>query len=168
MVTPLAWSQAHPVNDHVGVAAEELRRRGHEVVVLCPSNRASDLSAGRRALRRLTRKGEPLAGTVALGPALPVSRRTGAALTLAARANLELALRSDAFDLVHVHEPGVPGLSSIALRDARALTAATFHSPNRLAYPRGRKQRDRLLARVDALTAVGEETLEAVRVGFPG
>jgi predicted metal-dependent phosphoesterase TrpH/glycosyltransferase involved in cell wall biosynthesis len=168
MVTPFTWSQAHPVNDHVAGAAAELRRRGHEVVVLCPSNRAADLSAGRRALRRLSRKGEPLAGTVALGPAVPVSRRTGAALPLAARANLEIALKVDRFDVVHVHEPALPGLSNLALRDARTLTVATFHSPERLAYPPGRKQRDRLLARLDALTAVGVETLEAARSRFPG
>jgi hypothetical protein len=168
MVTPFAWSQPHPVNDHVSAAAEELRRRGHEVVVLCPSNRASELTAGRRALRRLGRKGERLSGTVALGPAVPVSRRTGAALPLAARANLELALRADPFDLVHVHDPALPGLSYLALRDARTLTVATFHSANRLAYPPGRKQRDRLLSRVDALTAVGTETLEAARERFPG
>ena len=53
MVTPFAWSQPHPVNEHVAGAAGELRRRGHEVVVLAPSNRAADLAAGRRALRRL-------------------------------------------------------------------------------------------------------------------
>ena len=168
MVTPFAWSQPHPVNEHVTEAAVELRRRGHEVVVLCPSNRASELTAGRRALRRLGRKGERLTGTVAVGAAVPVSRRTGAALPLAARANLELALRADPFDVVHVHDPALPGLSYLALRDARTLTVATFHSPNRLTYPPGRKQRDRLLARVDALTAVGTETLEAARERFPG
>ncbi len=74
MVTPFAWSQPHPVNEHVAAAAEELRRRGHEVVVLAPSNRGLELAAGRRALRRLSREGAPLEGIVALGPAIPVSR----------------------------------------------------------------------------------------------
>jgi predicted metal-dependent phosphoesterase TrpH/glycosyltransferase involved in cell wall biosynthesis len=168
MVTPFAWSQPHPVNDHVAGAAEELRRRGHEVVVLAPSNRAADLSAGRRALRRLGREGVPLAGTVALGPAVPVSRKTGAALPLGVRANLELALTADSFDVVHAHDPALPGLSYVALRDARTLTVATFHAPERLAYPPGRKQRERLLARLDALTAVGDGTLAAARERFPG
>jgi hypothetical protein len=40
MVTPFAWSQPHPVNEHVAAAAEELRGRGHDVVILAPSNRA--------------------------------------------------------------------------------------------------------------------------------
>jgi predicted metal-dependent phosphoesterase TrpH len=167
MVTPFAWSQPHPVNEHLAAATEELRRRGHEVVVLAPSNRAVELAAGRRALRKLGREGTPLEGIVALGPAIPVSRRSRMGVPLGVRANLELAL-TDSFDVVHAHEPGLPSLSYLALRHARALTVATFHSPERLAYPPGRQQRERLLARIDALTAVGEETLAAARRRFPG
>jgi hypothetical protein len=168
MVTPFAWSQPHPVNEHVAAAAEELRRRGHEVVVLAPSNRAVELAAGRRALRRLSREGAPLEWTVALGPAIPVSRRSSMGVPLGVRANLELALSADSFDLVHAHEPGLPSLSYLALRHARGLTVATFHSSERLAYPPGRQQRERMLSRIDALTAVGEETLTAARARFPG
>jgi predicted metal-dependent phosphoesterase TrpH/glycosyltransferase involved in cell wall biosynthesis len=168
LVTPFAWSQPHPVNEHVAAAAEELRRRGHEVVVLAPSNRTVALAEGRRALRRLSREGIPLEGTVALGPAIPVSRRSRMGVPIGVRANLELALAADSFDLVHAHEPGLPSLSYLALRHTRALTVATFHSPERLGYPPGRQQRERLLARIDALTAVGEETLAAARARFPG
>jgi predicted metal-dependent phosphoesterase TrpH/glycosyltransferase involved in cell wall biosynthesis len=167
MVTPFAWSQPHPVNEHLAAATEELRRRGHEVVVLAPSNRAVELAAGRRALRKLGRQSVPLEGVVALGPAIPVSRRSRMGVPLGVRANLELAL-TDSFDVVHAHEPGLPSLSYLALRHARALTVATFHSPDRLAYPPGRQQRERLLARIDALTAVGEETLATARARFPG
>jgi predicted metal-dependent phosphoesterase TrpH/glycosyltransferase involved in cell wall biosynthesis len=167
MVTPFAWSQPHPVNEHVAAASEELRRRGHEVVVLAPSNRAVELAAGRKALRKLGREGAPLAGVIAVGPAIPVSRRSRMGVPLGVRANLELAL-TDSFDVVHAHEPGLPSLSYLALRQARALTVATFHSPERLAYPPGRQQRERLLARIDALTAVSEETLQAARTRFPG
>jgi predicted metal-dependent phosphoesterase TrpH len=167
MVTPFAWSQPHPVNEHLAAATEELRRRGHEVVLLAPSNRAVELAAGRRALRKLGRQSVPLEAVVALGPAIPVSRRSRMGVPLGVRANLELAL-TDSFDVVHAHEPGLPSLSYLALRHARALTVATFHSPDRLAYPPGRQQRERLLARIDALTAVGEETLAAARARFPG
>ncbi|MGH3014058.1 MAG: glycosyltransferase family 4 protein, partial [Gaiellaceae bacterium] len=153
LVTPFAWSRPHAVNDHVSGAADELRRRGHEVVVLAPSGRATDLAAGRRALKRLLRDGTALEGVVALGPALPVSRRSRLGVPIGVRANLELALTRDRFDLVHGHEPGLPSLSYLALRDAPGLAVATFHSAERLAYPPGRKQRERLLARLDALTA---------------
>jgi predicted metal-dependent phosphoesterase TrpH len=168
MVTPFAWSQPHPVNEHVEAASEELRRRGHEVVVLAPSNRAADLAKGRRALRRLGADGEPLEGVVALGPAVPVSRKSSLGVPIGVRANLELALRADSFAVLHAHEPGVPSLSYLALRDARALSVATFHSPERLAYPPGKTQRERLLSRIDALTAVGADTMEAAPARFPG
>lgn len=168
MVTPFAWSQPHPVNEHVAGAAAELGRRGHDVVILAPSNRASELAAGRKALRRLSRDGEPLEGVVALGPAVPVSRRSRLSVPLGVRANLELALSADSFDLVHGHEPGLPSLPYLALRDAHALAVATFHSPTRVFYPPGKRQRERLLARTDALTAVGKPALEAARERFPG
>ena len=168
MVTPFAWSQPHPVNEHIAGAAAELERRGHEVVILAPSNRASELAAGRKALRRLSRDGEPLEGVVALGPAVPVSRRSRLSVPLGVRANLELALSADSFDIVHGHEPGLPSLPYLALRDAHGLTVATFHSPERLFYPPGKRQRERLLARTDALTAVGQPALEAAKERFPG
>jgi predicted metal-dependent phosphoesterase TrpH/glycosyltransferase involved in cell wall biosynthesis len=168
MVTPFAWSQPHPVNEHVHAASEALRRRGHDVVVLAPSNRAADLARGRRALRRLGADGEPLEGVVALGPAIPVSRKSRLGVPIGVRANLELALSADSFDVLHAHEPGMPSLSYLALRDSHALSVATFHSPDRLAYPPGKKQRERLLSRIDGLTAVGAETLAAARERFPG
>ena len=168
MVTPFAWSQPHPVNEHVRAASDELRRRGHEVVVLAPSNRAADLAQGRRALRRLGAQGEPLTGVVALGPAVPVSRKSRLGVPIGVRANLELALGADSFDVLHAHEPGLPSLSYLALRDSQAISVATFHSPERLAYPPSKKQRERLLSRIDGLTAVGEETLSAARARFPG
>ena len=168
MVTPFAWSQPHPVNEHVKAASDELRRRGNEVVVLAPSNRAVDLAQGRRALRRLGAQGEPLSGVVALGPAVPISRKSRLGVPIGVRANLELALGTDSFDVLHAHEPGLPSLSYLALRDSRALSVATFHSPERLAYPPGKKQRERLLSRIDGLTAVGDETLSAARTRFPG
>jgi predicted metal-dependent phosphoesterase TrpH/glycosyltransferase involved in cell wall biosynthesis len=167
MVTPFAWSQPHPVNEHVSGAAEELRRRGHEVVVLAPSNRATDLAAGRRALRRLVRDGTPLDGVVALGPALPVSRRSRLGVPVGVRANLSLAL-SDRFDVLHAHEPALPSLPYLALRQWSGFAVATFHSRERLAYPPGKTQREKLLTRIDALTAAGEGIVDAATMRFPG
>ncbi|MGH3022206.1 MAG: glycosyltransferase [Gaiellaceae bacterium] len=156
------------MNDHVRGAAEELARRGHEAVVLAPSGRATDLAAGRRALKRLLREGTPLEGIVAVGPALPVSRQSRLGVPLGVRANLALALTRDRFDVVHAHDPGLPSLSYLALRDAPGLAVATFHSADRLAYPPGRKQRERLLARLDALTATSPKVAAAAAERFPG
>src|SRR4029450_4300836 len=99
MVTPFAWSQPHPVNEHVRAASDELRRRGHEVVVLAPSNRAVELAQGRRALKRLGARAAPLSGVVPRPPAVPVSRKSRLGVPIGVRANLELALRADSFDV---------------------------------------------------------------------
>jgi predicted metal-dependent phosphoesterase TrpH len=163
LVTPFAWSQPHDVNEHVAGVARELRSLGHSVTVLAPSNRARDLAAGRRALF------DGLdAEVIALGPAVPISRRSRMGVPVGARANLSLALALGRFDVVHGFEPGLPSLSYLALRDAQALTVATFLSPERLGYPPGKAQRGRLLARLDALLATSAETAEAAALRFPG
>ncbi len=72
------------------------------------------------------------------------------------------------FDVVHGFEPGLPSLSYLALRDTDALAVATFASPNRLGYPPARSQREKLLARLDALVALTEPVREAAEERFPG
>src|SRR5947209_1634184 len=163
LVSPFAWSQPHDVNEHVAGVAAGLRRLGHHVTVLAPSSRTADLLAGRRALL----DGAD-AEVIALGPALPVSRRSRVGVPVGVRANLSLALAVGRYDVVHGFEPGLPSLSYLALRDAQALAVATFLSPERLGYPPGRSQRERLLGRVDALVATSEETAEAAATRFPG
>ncbi|HEY5693488.1 MAG TPA: glycosyltransferase [Gaiellaceae bacterium] len=164
LVTPFAWSQPHDVNEHVDGLARELRRRGHAVTILTPSNRARDLAAGRRALLGPLDDQE----LIAIGPAVPISRRSRMGVPVGVRASLALALARGRFDVVHGFEPGLPSLAYLALRDSAALTAATFFSPERLGYPPGRAQRERLLGRLDALLATGEEVAGAAAVRFPG
>jgi predicted metal-dependent phosphoesterase TrpH len=163
LVTPFSWSQPHDVNEHVAGLAGELRARGHAVTVLAPSNRPRDLAEGRRALA----SGAD-AELIALGAALPVARGTRLGVPVGVRANLAVALGRGAFDVVHGFEPALPSLSYLALRDSTELTAATFFSPERLAYPPGKAQRERLLGRLDALLATSEETAAAAAVRFPG
>ena len=163
LVTPFSWSQPHDVNEHVAGAAGALRALGHEVSVLAPSNRAADLLAGRRALQDGASR-----DVIALGPAVPISRRSRIGLPVGVRANLALALARGEFDVVHGFEPGLPSLSYLALRDTRSLAVATFFSPERLGYPPGRTQRKRLLGRIDALLATSALAAEAAQARFPG
>jgi predicted metal-dependent phosphoesterase TrpH len=163
LVTPFSWSQPHDVNEHVAGIADALRERGHSVSILAPSNRAADLAAGRRALRDGLE-----APLIALGPAVPISRRSRIGLPVGVRANLSTALVRGDFDVVHGFEPGLPSLSYLALRDARALSIASFFSPERLGYPPSRAQREKLLARIDALVASSPEAAHAAAERFPG
>ncbi|HEY4620115.1 MAG TPA: glycosyltransferase [Gaiellaceae bacterium] len=162
-VTPFAWSQPHEVNAHVDGVARTLRRLGHEVTVLAPSSRARDLLDGRRALQRgIDRE------VIAIGPSIPISRRTHIGVPVGVRANLALALSRGGFDVVHGVEPGLPSLSYLALTSSHTLTAATFFSAERLGYPARRSRRDRLRIRVDALLATSEETIAAASERFQG
>jgi predicted metal-dependent phosphoesterase TrpH/glycosyltransferase involved in cell wall biosynthesis len=163
LVTPFAWSQPHDVNEHVAGIAGALRALGHEVTVLAPSTRAADLLAGRRALLR----GDQ-AEVIAVGPAIPVSRRSQLGVPVGVQANLRQALSQGAFDVVHGFEPGLPSLSYLALRDTDALAVATFVSANRLGYPPARSQREKLLGRLDTLIALSEPTRLAAEERFPG
>jgi predicted metal-dependent phosphoesterase TrpH/glycosyltransferase involved in cell wall biosynthesis len=163
LVTPFAWSRPHDVNEHVAGLADELRMLGHEVTVLAPSTRAADLVAGRRALL----DGAD-AHVIALGPAVPVSRRSRIGVPVGVRANLALALSRGRFDIVHGFEPGLPSLSYLALRDSHSLGVATFLSAERLGYPPGKPQRERLLSRIDALLATSPAVAEAAHERLPG
>jgi predicted metal-dependent phosphoesterase TrpH len=164
LVTPFAWSQPHDVNEHVDGVAHALRDRGHMVTVLAPSTRGADLLAGRRVLQGHAEPG----GVIAVGPAVPISRRSQMGVPVGVRANLALALAQGSYDVVHGFEPGLPSLSYLALRDTDALTVATFVSPDRLTYPPGRTQREKLLGRLDALVALSERAREAAAERFPG
>src|ERR671929_1133146 len=113
LVSPFAWSQPHDVNEHVDGVAAGLRRLGHHVTVLAPSTRAADLLAGRRALLD-----GAAADVIALGPALPISRRSRIGVPVGVRANLALALERGRYDIVHGFEPALPSLSYLALREA--------------------------------------------------
>jgi hypothetical protein len=163
LVTPFAWSRPHDVNEHVAGIAGELRALGHAVTVLAPSTRATDLIEGRRALLD---GGSP--EVIALGPAVPVSRRSRIGVPVGVRANLSLALARGEYNVVHGFEPGLPSLSYLALRDARAFAVASFLSAERLGYPPGRAQRERLLARIDALVTTSDATAEAASERLPG
>src|SRR6478736_7030516 len=163
LVTPFAWSVPHEVNDHVAGVAGELRTLGHSATVLAPSNRAADLREGRRALH-----GDGHADVIAVGPSMPISRRSSMGVPVGARANLTIALARGGYDVVHGFEPGLPSLSYLALRHARTISVASFFSQERLGYPPGRAQRERLLGRIDGLLAVSESTAAAAAVRFPG
>ena len=163
LVTPFAWSQPHDVNEHVAGIAKELRALGHSVTVLAPSGRPADLAAGRRALAR----GDD-AEMIAIGTAVPISRRSSLGVPVGVRANLRLALQQGGFDVVHGFEPGLPSISYLALRDSTALGVASFFSPDRLGYPPRRALREKLLARIDVLIASSETTAAAAAERFPG
>ena len=165
LVTPFAWSQPHDVNEHVAGLARELRARGHSVTVLAPSNRAA--RPRRRPPRARDRRSTP--SSIALGPAVPISRRSRMGVPVGVRANLAVALarrrlRHRARLRARPAEPLLPRAPRRRRADGRDVLLA----PSGWRIRRPRRRRERLLGRLDALLATSAETAEAAAERFPG
>ena len=112
VVTPYDLSHDGGVNRHARSLASALRELGHEARVLGPAS--GEVPDGCDGLPGVTPV--PANGSVARISLLSWARPT--------RSYLE----AGRFDLVHVHEPIVPGPGRHALRHARVPVVATFHA----------------------------------------
>lgn len=117
--TPYDLSHAGGVNRHARALAAALERRGHAARVIGPAS--GPVPEGCEGLRGVV----PIRanGSVArIG--LFTSRRAVARI-----------LARERFDLVHVHEPLVPGPARLALRLAEVPVVATFHANSEREVP---------------------------------
>ncbi len=78
-------------------------------------------------------------------------------------------LKSTPFDIVHVHEPFAPSVSSAALRHSYSLNVATFHAPQErvLSIQVARPLVEIFFGRIDARTVTRPETAELLDGYFP-
>jgi predicted metal-dependent phosphoesterase TrpH len=79
-------------------------------------------------------------------------------------------LKSSAqLDIVHVHEPFAPSVSSAALRHSYSLNVATFHAPQErvLSTQVARPLVEIFFGRIDARTVTSRETAELLESYFP-
>lgn len=111
LACPYAWDAPGGVQVHVRQLGEELRRRGHEVLVLAPATDRPGESWVRGVARPVA---VPFNGAVA--PIAPWPGRTIG------------ELRSFHPDVVHAHEPFAPSTGMWATLAARAPVVATFHT----------------------------------------
>jgi phosphatidylinositol alpha-mannosyltransferase len=125
------------VNRHVEALAEELLGRGHHVRVLAPVDPPGRLSrfAHRAAPepREIPDYLTPLGRTVGISANgavsnISVSPRSGVVLP-------RRELRSEAFDVVHIHEPVVPLIGWNAALGTDAPAVGTFHTYSTKAIP---------------------------------
>jgi predicted metal-dependent phosphoesterase TrpH len=121
-VSPHRRGTRSEVNGFVGALSEELRRRGHEVLVI--------------------NAGDPV----------------------------KKLLANTHLDVVHVHDPFAPSVSSAALRHSSALNVATFHAPQErvLSTQVARPLVEVFFGRLDARTAAAPDTAELLERYFPG
>lgn len=149
MVSPYSLTVPGGVQQQVLGLARSMRAKGHEVRVLGPCD------------------GPPPDPFVTpLGNSLPTAVN-GSIAPLAPDASAALrtirALNDEAFDVVHVHEPLVPGPSMTALLVKLAPIVATFHSAGDSAgYRTFSRQLKWIASRIDVRVAVSKDARELV------
>jgi glycosyltransferase involved in cell wall biosynthesis len=173
-VTPFAWEVANEVNEYVARASECLSARGHQVLIIAPSQSEELVGVTRKLIRsdpeELLSTPEPR--VLGVGGVLPFAptRRRAASLPVDVAKTIEEVLTALPIDVVDVHEPFAPSASSVALRHSRALNVGSFHAPTehvlttQLAGPLTRL----LFSRLDARIASYAATRNLLQSFFPG
>ena len=147
IVSPYSLTVPGGVQQQVLGLARSLRAKGHEVRVLGPCDGPP-----------------PDAFVTPLGNSLPTAVN-GSIAPLAPDASAALrtirALNDEAFDVVHVHEPLVPGPSLTALLVKMAPVVATFHSAGEsAAYRTFSRQLKWVASRIDIRVAVSKDAVD--------
>jgi predicted metal-dependent phosphoesterase TrpH len=99
-----------------------------------------------------------------------LGRRGHEVLLVAAGDPVKKLLGSNSLDVVHVHEPFAPSVSSAALRHSLSLNVATFHAPQErvLSTQVARPLVEVFFGRLDARTVAAPATADLLERYFPG
>jgi phosphatidylinositol alpha-mannosyltransferase len=158
LVTPYIYPLPGGVNAHVRYLYENLIARGHDVRIISSIHGPQRQSEG-----DIIRLG--------YGFSVPANGSIGT-LTVSPRyASLVRAmLERERFDVLHFHEPFVPFLSLILLRESQSINVATFHayagwSP---AYEFGKRMLARFARRLHGRIAVSAAARHFIDRYFPG
>jgi phosphatidyl-myo-inositol alpha-mannosyltransferase len=154
MVCPYDWSFHGGVKSHVVGLSSVLRSAGHEVEVMAPASfSAPDILVTGRSL------GIPYNGSVARLCFSP-----------AAHAKIRERLEVGDLELLHLHEPGIPSVSMLALMQARVPVVGTFHAsaPRSIAYQVARPLLRPMMDRISQRVAVSEASKRLISTYFPG
>jgi phosphatidyl-myo-inositol alpha-mannosyltransferase len=116
LVSPYVYPLPGGVTQHVRYLYENLRLRGHDVRILTSSHGLQRSSEG-----DVIRLGK--------GFSMPANGSVGT-ITLSPRfiSQVRAVLEHERFDVLHFHEPFVPFLSLVILRESRSVNVATFHA----------------------------------------
>jgi predicted metal-dependent phosphoesterase TrpH len=117
--------------------------------------------------RRTTRNG---VNEFAAGVSEELERRGHRVLRVFAGDPVKRLLAGNSLDVVHVHEPFAPSVSSAALRHSHSLNVASFHRPQErvLSTQVARPLVEVFFGRLDARTVTAEETGALLERYFPG
>jgi phosphatidylinositol alpha-mannosyltransferase len=159
IVTQSYYPRYGGVTEHVHHTAVELRKRGHEVLIITSHFRRGESSNGN--------------GVARIGHNLLIPFN-GAFVDLAVGLRLEhqmrVLLRAKDFDVLHTHAPLVPTLPLMAVKAADCAQVGTFHTtggPSRL-LELMKGYLDPLIAKLDARIAVSATARDFAAAYFPG
>ena len=178
LATPFSWTGAGQVNRHVAKLAAQLTARGHRVTIIAPS---ADRAAVRRARERVREvlmderetlfdPGEAYPRFFFAGGTYPVRlnrRTTLIAASAELMSDIDVLLQSEQLDVLHVHEPFVPGFGWTNLRYAGCPLVGTFHTDSEAyraywaAWPRLQRYFDLFDAHVAVSRAVRDSAARA-------
>ncbi|MGI8551338.1 MAG: glycosyltransferase family 4 protein [Dehalococcoidia bacterium] len=160
LVSPYDLAVPGGVNNHILPLAEHFRRAGHDVRVIGPASEGGTLPA--------------VSGLIVIGKPFPVPASGSVAriaLSLRLSGQVKQVLRTECFDIVHVHEPLMPFLPIQFLRFSDAVNVGTFHAAkeggNRL-YSYSRRLLRRWYRKLDGKIAVSPAAADLVSRYFRG
>jgi phosphatidyl-myo-inositol alpha-mannosyltransferase len=159
LVTPYDYPFPGGVTEHIMHLDREFRARGHDTRIIAASTEDQD-ALGTNVIK--------VSGAVA---PIPFSGST-ARITLSPRVyrRVKKILTTEKFDIVHVHEPGVPLLCLTVLRHSHAVNVGTFHAyrETNALYEYGRPLAARVFGRLDGRIVVSTVVRDYVARYFPG
>jgi len=158
LVTPYIYPLPGGVNEHVRYLYENLVGAGHDVRIISSVHGPQRQSEG-----DVIRLG--------YGVSVPANGSVGT-LTFSPRYGrlVEQMLERERFDILHFHEPFVPFLSLVLLRQSQSINVGTFHayagwSP---AYEFGKRMLARFARRLHGRVAVSAAARHFIDRYFPG
>jgi phosphatidylinositol alpha-mannosyltransferase len=158
LVSPYVYPLPGGVTQHVRYLYENLRLRGHDVRILTSSHGLQKASEGDviRLGKGFSMPANGSVGTVTISPRFVSQARD--------------VLDRERFDVLHFHEPFVPFLSLVLLRESQSVNIGTFHayggwSP---AYEFGRWAMGSYAERLHGRIAVSAAARHFIDRYFPG
>ncbi len=158
LVSPYDYANQGGVTEHIKYLSRELRAQGHSVKILAPfSSNTTDIPADVYGLGAVTHV--PANGSVARISLAPDLGRT-----------IKAILRTERFDVLHLHEPLMPAVPWLVLRNSTTYNIGTFqafgeYSPH---YAMGRPILRRFFDRLHGRVAVSLSAYEFVSQYFGG
>ncbi len=162
-VSPYDYTHPSGVNRHLFSLGETFTQMGHEVKYILPSSRPKEACPN----RNVTFIGTPIpmhaSGSIVRSPVSPW-------IFYSDHYNLCEMLEDEQFDIVHMHEPLFPPLTTACLRYSRSTNIGTFHAtrPRSWGYWFWRPWLNQWIPKLDGRIAVSKPARDFISRYFPG